>query len=54
MEGEEDLAPLFAHLLAPIGSVIVYGQPGQGAVVQVTSLQTKERCRSLLVLFEVV
>jgi len=54
VEGEEDLAPLFAHLLAPIGAVVVYGQPGQGAVVQVTSLQTKERCRSLLVLFEVV
>jgi len=54
VEGEEDLAPLFAHLLAPLGAVVVYGQPGRGAVVQVTSLQVKERCRSLLVLFEVV
>lgn len=54
VEGEEDLAPLFVHLLAPLGTVVVYGQPREGVVVQVTSLATKERCRRLLSLFEVV
>lgn len=53
VEGEEDLAPLYAHLLAPIGSIVVYGQPAQGVVVQLTSLATKERCRRLLEYFEV-
>ena len=53
VEGEEDLAPLYAHLLAPIGSIVVYGQPRQGVVVQLTSLATKERCRRLLESFEV-
>ena len=53
VEGEEDLAPLYTHLLAPIGSIVVYGQPGQGVVVQLTSIATKERCRRLLEYFEV-
>lgn len=54
VEGEEDLAPLFVHLLAPLGTVVVYGQPREGVVVQITSLATKERCRRLLSLFEVL
>lgn len=54
VEGEEDLAPLFVHLLAPLGTVVVYGQPREGVVVQITSLATKERCRRLLSLFEVM
>ena len=53
VDGEEDLAPLYAHLLAPIGSIVIYGQPGKGVVVQLTTLATKGRCRRLLELFEV-
>ena len=54
VDGEEDLAPLYIHLVAPIGSQIIYGQPGKGLVLQQTTLKTKERCRHLLGFFEVV
>lgn len=54
VDGEEDLAPLFVHLLAPIHALVLYGQPREGVVVQSSSLQTKQRCRSLLELFEVL
>ncbi len=33
VEGEEDLAVLPAALSSPIGSVVVYGQPGEGLVL---------------------
>jgi uncharacterized protein (UPF0218 family) len=54
VEGEEDLAPLFVHLLAPVHTVVLYGQPHEGVVVQNSLLKTKQRCRRLLELFEVV
>jgi phosphopantetheine adenylyltransferase/uncharacterized protein (UPF0218 family) len=54
VDGEEDLAPLFIHLLAPVHAVVVYGQPREGVVVQSSRLETKARCRRLLELFEVL
>jgi len=54
VEGEEDLAPLVIHCLAPIGTVVLYGQPRTGVVMQITSLDVKQRCRNLLNLFEVI
>ena len=54
VDGEEDLAPLYIHCLAPIGSVVLYGQPNVGVVSQISTLAVKERCRELLSLFEVV
>ena len=48
VDGEEDLAPLILHPLAPIGSVILYGQPGRGVVIRFTDLDSKSRCRELL------
>jgi len=33
VEGEEDLATLPAILCAPMGSVVVYGQPNEGSVL---------------------
>ena len=54
VEGEEDLAPIVIHCLAPIGTVVIYGQPKVGVVVQITSLPVKERCRNILSQFEVV
>jgi len=37
IDGEEDLVTLVAIKLAPLGSVVVYGQPGEGLVaVEVT------------------
>ena len=48
VEGEEDLAPLILHPLAPLGAVILYGQPGRGVVIRLTDLDSKTRCRDLL------
>ena len=53
VNGEEDLAPLYIHCLAPIGSVVLYGQPNVGVVSQISTLAVKERCRELLSMFEV-
>jgi len=48
VEGEEDLAPLILHPLAPLGSVVLYGQPGSGVVLRWCSEESKQRCRKLL------
>ena len=53
VDGEEDLAPIVIHLLAPIGTNVVYGQPNKGVVLRVTTLEAKEQCRNLLSKFEV-
>ena len=53
VDGEEDMAPLYLHLLAPLGAVIVFGMPGWGLMVQRTTLAMKERCRTILNAFEV-
>ena len=50
--GEEDLAPLILHPLAPLGSVIMYGQPDRGVVIRWTEEASKERCRNLLLSFK--
>ncbi|WP_406657977.1 GTP-dependent dephospho-CoA kinase family protein [Methanolobus sp. ZRKC2] len=48
VRGEEDLAALPAILMAPQGSVVLYGQPDQGVVfVQITQSK-KEEIRDLL------
>ena len=54
VKGEEDLAPIIIHCLAPIGTAVIYGQPKVGVVVQVSSLKVKNRCRDILSMFEVV
>jgi len=53
VEGEEDLAPIVIHLLAPLGTNVVYGQPNTGVVLRVTTLECKQQCRELLSKFEV-
>ena len=53
VEGEEDLAPIVIHLLAPLGTNVVYGQPNKGVVLRVTTLESKDQCRTLLSKFEV-
>ena len=43
VEGEEDLATLPAVLSAPLGSAVIYGQPGEGLVlVEVTEPKRRE------------
>ncbi len=54
VEGEEDLAPIIIHCLAPIGTAVIYGQPKTGVVVQISTLAVKNRCRDILSMFEVV
>jgi len=51
VNGEEDLAPLIIHLMAPLGCALVYGQPGKGVVLRITSEDTKNNCRRLLDVF---
>ena len=53
VDGEEDLAPLIIHQLSPLGTNVVYGQPGKGVVLRVTDLEAKRQCRDLLSQFEV-
>jgi hypothetical protein len=53
VDGEEDLAPLQIHCHAPLGTIVMYGQPKTGVVVQVTTMSVKQRCRHLLSMFEV-
>ena len=53
VDGEEDMAPLYLHLLAPLGAIVVFGMPGWGLMVQRTTIEMKERCRTILNAFEV-
>ena len=48
VDGEEDLAPLLIHPLAPIGSAVIYGQPGKGVVIRWSHEDSKGRCRNLI------
>ena len=52
VDGEEDLAPLFLHIIAPIKSAIIYGQPNKGVVLRITELDSKIRCQKILNLCE--
>jgi len=53
VNGEEDLAPLIIHLLAPLGTNVLYGQPNEGIVLCITDEKVKEICRKMLSRFEV-
>lgn len=54
VDGEEDLATLPAIVHAPDGSDVVYGQPGEGAVVVKVDQTTRRRALELLAQMEVV
>ncbi|ELZ46720.1 hypothetical protein C463_03794 [Halorubrum californiense DSM 19288] len=45
--GEEDLAALPAMLAAPLGSTVVYGQPGEGMVRVAITPETRREAREL-------
>lgn len=45
--GEEDLAALPAMLAAPLGSTVVYGQPGEGMVRVAVTPETRRRALEL-------
>jgi uncharacterized protein (UPF0218 family) len=46
--GEEDLLGLPAIDLAPVGSLVSYGQPGRGIVVVVVDQESKKTARRIL------
>ncbi|WP_224267908.1 GTP-dependent dephospho-CoA kinase family protein [Haloprofundus salinisoli] len=47
-EGEEDMATLPAILVAPVGSLVVYGQPDEGMVGVAVTPETKADARELM------
>lgn len=48
VEGEEDLMAMVAVALAPVSSVVFYGQPGVGVVAVKVNAVSKTRNRALL------
>ncbi|MDG6909837.1 MAG: DUF359 domain-containing protein [Nitrososphaerota archaeon] len=48
VEGEEDLMVMLAVAMAPISSVVFYGQPGVGVVTVKVSAVSKSRNRAIL------
>ncbi|WP_096389496.1 GTP-dependent dephospho-CoA kinase family protein [Halopenitus persicus] len=50
--GEEDLAAVPAILAAPLGSSVVYGQPGEGMVHVAVTPDTRSRAGELLAGFD--
>lgn len=52
VEGEEDLLVIPAINLAPIGSVVIYGQPNEGVVYVEVDELIKERMKNLIEKFE--
>lgn len=52
VEGEEDLATLPAVLTAPIGAVVVYGQPDEGMVLVEVTERKKREFQKILKLFK--
>lgn len=48
VDGEEDLVTLAAVKYAPLGSVVLYGQPGEGLVGVEVNDDSKKKIRSLL------
>lgn len=48
VDGEEDLATLPVILCAPLGSVVVYGQPNEGSVIVNVTPEKKEQIKNLM------
>jgi len=48
VEGEEDLVTLAAIMLAPMGSVVVYGQPNEGLVAVNVDEKIKNKVKNIL------
>jgi uncharacterized protein (UPF0218 family) len=51
VEGEEDLAVVPLMLEAPLGAVILYGQPGEGIVLCEVTPAAKQKAREMLSYF---
>ena len=54
IDGEEDLLALPAIIEAPEGTLVIYGQPGEGVVVVEVNEASKERAKALIDMMELV
>jgi len=54
VDGEEDLLTLAAVLCAPLGSIVVYGQPHEGIVIIKVTDPMKETVRDLVEAMKIV
>jgi hypothetical protein len=48
VDGEEDLLTLVAMAVAPLGSFVIYGQPGQGVVLVEVDDEARKKAHSFL------
>lgn len=48
VDGEEDLAVIPACLYAPIGSVVIYGQPNEGVVAVVVTVEKRKETEAIV------
>jgi len=48
VDGEEDLVPIPLILMAPLGTVLLYGQPNEGIIVREIDISAKRRARRFL------
>ncbi len=53
VDGEEDLVPIPLILMAPLGTILLYGQPNEGLVVREIDIPAKNRARRFLDAFVV-
>jgi hypothetical protein len=51
VDGEEDLAVIPLVIAAPVGALILYGQPGEGVVLCEVTPAAKEKARTMLAHF---
>jgi uncharacterized protein (UPF0218 family) len=54
VDGEEDLLVLVAVLYAPLGGLVVYGQPGEGIVVVRVTAEKRAAASGILEVMEIV
>ena len=54
VDGEEDLLVLVAVLYAPLGGLVVYGQPGEGVVVVRVTAEKRAEALGILKAMEIV
>lgn len=52
VHGEEDLLGIPAIYFAPLGSLVIYGQPGEGAVVIIVTEEEKNKILNIVRLME--
>ena len=48
VDGEEDLVPIPLILMAPLGTILLYGQPNEGLIVREIDISAKRRARRFL------